>query len=94
VGRRRIASLLAAAAALVVLAASATASAADYVAMGDSYSSGTGTRDYYDPSCERRKLRRNGVTTVRARVRFTPRGGAARTKSKDIKLVREGGGTR
>jgi Tol biopolymer transport system component len=31
----------------------AVASAADYVALGDSYSSGTGTRSYYDTGCER-----------------------------------------
>lgn len=34
--------------ALLALLVPATSSAADYVAMGDSYSSGTGTRDYYD----------------------------------------------
>lgn len=29
------------------------AAATDYVALGDSYSSGTGTRDYYDSGCQR-----------------------------------------
>jgi lysophospholipase L1-like esterase len=40
---------------LVVLACAlpALASAADYVALGDSYSSGTGTRSYFDTNCER-----------------------------------------
>lgn len=31
----------------------AGAAATDYVALGDSYSSGTGSRDYYDPDCQR-----------------------------------------
>ena len=31
----------------------AVASAVDYVALGDSYSSGTGTRTYFDSGCER-----------------------------------------
>ena len=46
---------LAAAAALVaVLATAAPALAADrYVALGDSYSSGTGTRTYFDSTCQR-----------------------------------------
>ncbi|HEX8856296.1 MAG TPA: GDSL-type esterase/lipase family protein [Thermoleophilaceae bacterium] len=43
---------LAAVAMLVTAAAPAVARAADYVAMGDSYSSGTGTREYYE-GCER-----------------------------------------
>jgi lysophospholipase L1-like esterase len=38
--------------ALAAAAAPAAAQAADYVAMGDSYSSGTGTRQYYE-GCER-----------------------------------------
>lgn len=37
----------------IAAAAPALASAADYVAMGDSYSSGTGTRDYFDSNCQR-----------------------------------------
>jgi lysophospholipase L1-like esterase len=47
--------LASAAVALVaVLACSATASAADrYVALGDSYSSGTGTRTYFDSGCQK-----------------------------------------
>ena len=47
--------LAAAAIALVaVLASTATASAADrYVALGDSYSSGTGTRTYFDSGCQK-----------------------------------------
>lgn len=50
---RGLAGSLAAVAALVALAMPASSGAADYVAMGDSYSSGTGTREYYEPSCER-----------------------------------------
>ena len=47
--------LLATAAWVIALAAAVPAGAAndDYVAMGDSYSSGTGTRDYFDSDCER-----------------------------------------
>ncbi|HIV59070.1 MAG TPA: SGNH/GDSL hydrolase family protein [Candidatus Stackebrandtia faecavium] len=47
--------LLSAIAALVIGATSLPVYAAttDYVALGDSYSSGTGTRDYYDEDCER-----------------------------------------
>jgi lysophospholipase L1-like esterase len=42
------------AAVLAVLSSAAAAQAADrYVALGDSYSSGTGTRTYYDSSCQR-----------------------------------------
>ena len=37
-----------------MLVATATASAADkYVALGDSYSSGTGTRTYFDSGCQK-----------------------------------------
>lgn len=52
---RRISLWLAACCALVlVLASAAPASAAEqYVALGDSYSSGTGTRTYYDSGCDR-----------------------------------------
>jgi len=50
---RRLAVRLAFGTALLALLVPATSSAADYVAMGDSYSSGTGTRDYYDTTCER-----------------------------------------
>jgi lysophospholipase L1-like esterase len=46
--------LIALACATVVLgAAAAPAVATRYVALGDSYSSGTGTRTYYDSSCQR-----------------------------------------
>jgi lysophospholipase L1-like esterase len=39
---------------MVVFAASASAaSATKYVALGDSYSSGTGTRTYFEPTCQR-----------------------------------------
>src|SRR5438105_2450653 len=38
----------------VLAGSAAAASAADrYVALGDSYSSGTGTRTYYDSNCQR-----------------------------------------
>ena len=50
-GRGRIA---AASAAFALLAAASPAAAGErYVALGDSYSSGTGTREYYDTTCER-----------------------------------------
>ncbi|MCU1676122.1 MAG: hypothetical protein JWM93_880 [Frankiales bacterium] len=39
--------------AMVALASPAIAGAVDYVAMGDSYSSGTGTRTYFDSGCQR-----------------------------------------
>lgn len=44
-----------AALAFVLIAGSPPAQTADidYVALGDSYSSGTGTRDYYDANCQR-----------------------------------------
>ena len=38
---------------LCVAAGAAPAFAVRYVALGDSYSSGTGTREYYDTTCER-----------------------------------------
>jgi lysophospholipase L1-like esterase len=38
---------------LALGAAAAPAAATKYVALGDSYSSGTGTRTYYDSSCQR-----------------------------------------
>ena len=41
------------AAACVLLVSASTAGATRYVALGDSYSSGTGTRTYYDSSCQR-----------------------------------------
>src|SRR3954453_13474095 len=47
------ATTLLAAAAMVALAAPAIAGAVDYVAMGDSYASGTGTRTYFDSGCQR-----------------------------------------
>lgn len=47
----RIAALLCVAAAFVVFASPALA--VKYVALGDSYSSGTGTRTYYEPNCQR-----------------------------------------
>jgi lysophospholipase L1-like esterase len=40
-------------AALALLSAAATAAAEKYVALGDSYSSGTGTRQYTDANCQR-----------------------------------------
>src|SRR4051794_36288843 len=40
-------------AAVISCAAPALANAYDYVALGDSYSSGTGTRTYFDTGCER-----------------------------------------
>jgi dipeptidyl aminopeptidase/acylaminoacyl peptidase len=49
----RRATTLLAAAAMVALAAPAIAGAVDYVAMGDSYASGTGTRTYFDSGCQR-----------------------------------------
>jgi len=47
--------LIAATAAVVLclLAGAAVAMAEDYVALGDSYSSGTGTREYFESGCER-----------------------------------------
>jgi lysophospholipase L1-like esterase len=51
---RRRAAIGALTAVLALLASAATALAADrYVALGDSYSSGTGTRTYYDSTCQR-----------------------------------------
>jgi lysophospholipase L1-like esterase len=41
------------AAVLLSLAAASPAAAERYVALGDSYSSGTGTRTYYDSTCQR-----------------------------------------
>ena len=53
----RPSALLAAIAGLLVIAAggflAAPAAAERYVAMGDSYSSGTGTNDYYEANCQR-----------------------------------------
>src|SRR4051812_9376685 len=46
----RIAVMVAVACALI---APASAAAADYVAMGDSYASGTGTRQYTNAACQR-----------------------------------------
>jgi len=37
----------------ILLVAASTAGATRYVALGDSYSSGTGTRTYYDSNCQR-----------------------------------------
>ena len=39
--------------ALVLVGAAPAAAGERYVALGDSYSSGTGTREYYDTACER-----------------------------------------
>jgi hypothetical protein len=51
---RRIRLWLVASCALALLLVGATtASAEQYVALGDSYSSGTGTRTYYDSGCQR-----------------------------------------
>jgi lysophospholipase L1-like esterase len=47
----RIAAVICAAA--ICLAFAAQAMATKYVAMGDSYSSGTGTRTFFEPSCQR-----------------------------------------
>src|SRR3954449_7737703 len=47
----RISVVLCVAAASVAFAAPAWAT--KYVALGDSYSSGTGTRTYFEPSCQR-----------------------------------------
>jgi lysophospholipase L1-like esterase len=44
---------IAAACAALCAASAAPASATRYVALGDSYSSGTGTRTYYDSGCQR-----------------------------------------
>jgi lysophospholipase L1-like esterase len=44
---------IAVAVALAVMALPAAASADDYVALGDSYSSGVGTRTYYEATCQR-----------------------------------------
>jgi lysophospholipase L1-like esterase len=49
--KRRVAPLLAVA--VFSLASAGTALADNYVALGDSYSSGTGTRTYYDSTCQR-----------------------------------------
>lgn len=46
-------SAVALALAVVALPAWGTAAAADYVALGDSYSSGVGTRTYYEANCQR-----------------------------------------
>jgi lysophospholipase L1-like esterase len=52
--QRHIRLASAAIALVAVLAGAATASAADrYVALGDSYSSGTGTRTYFDSGCQK-----------------------------------------
>src|SRR3954462_8968126 len=47
----RITAVLCAAA--LCLAFAAQAMATKYVALGDSYSSGTGTRTYFEPTCQR-----------------------------------------
>lgn len=41
------------------------ASASDYVALGDSYSSGTGSRDYYDENCQRSNYSYPALTAQR-----------------------------
>ena len=50
---KRISAALAGALALTLLAASAAAADQEYVALGDSYSSGTGTGEYYNEPCKR-----------------------------------------
>ncbi|MCB0830720.1 MAG: hypothetical protein KDB64_07335, partial [Solirubrobacterales bacterium] len=50
---RRLCKLVLLAFVLAVSAATHAAAAEQYVALGDSYSSGTGTRSYYDSSCQR-----------------------------------------
>ena len=50
---RRTTTLLAAVTAMALLLPAASALAEEYVALGDSYASGTGTRTYYDAGCER-----------------------------------------
>lgn len=50
---RRRALVVAVLAAVALLAAAAAATAQKYVALGDSYSSGTGTRQYTDAGCQR-----------------------------------------
>src|ERR1700739_3460695 len=51
--RLRRATVCAVFVAVLSCAVPALASAYDYVALGDSYSSGTGTRTYFDSGCER-----------------------------------------
>lgn len=51
--RRRALWLLVSLALVALLSWPATAAAVRYVALGDSYSSGTGTRSYYDSTCQR-----------------------------------------
>ncbi|MGH3359220.1 MAG: SGNH/GDSL hydrolase family protein [Nocardioidaceae bacterium] len=41
------------------------AAATEYVALGDSYSSGTGSRDYYDPGCQRSNYSYPALTAQR-----------------------------
>ncbi|MFN8149983.1 MAG: SGNH/GDSL hydrolase family protein [Solirubrobacterales bacterium] len=50
---RRLCKLVLLALVLAVSAAAHAAAAEQYVALGDSYSSGTGTRSYYDSGCQR-----------------------------------------
>lgn len=52
-GLRRRSLVVVLLAALALLASAAVASAEQYVALGDSYSSGTGTRAYIDSGCQR-----------------------------------------
>lgn len=49
----RIAAAIIATAAVAIGPPATAAPADELVALGDSYSSGTGTRDYYDPDCQR-----------------------------------------
>lgn len=49
----RISAAAALAATMIVGSPPAQSADVDYVALGDSYSSGTGTREYYDPDCQR-----------------------------------------
>lgn len=51
--RSRTAALAAGFAVLALLLAAATALADNYVALGDSYSSGVGTREFYESTCKR-----------------------------------------
>ena len=50
---RRLCKLVLLALVLAISAAAHAAAAEQYVALGDSYSSGTGTRSYYDSGCQR-----------------------------------------
>lgn len=65
----RVAAATACTIAVVAAPPTATASEAapetEYVALGDSFSSGTGTRDYYDPDCQRSNYSYPALTAQR-----------------------------